>query len=344
MLEAAIGLVAGILLAWLLFRGKGGAVDDKSFLLIQDQLGKLVETLDRKLGDSHNSMRTQISESNKLIKDITTQVTQVNETNKQVINVTDQLKILQNILQNPKQRGVLGEYFLETVLKNVLPPGQFELQYKFEDDEVADGAIFFGQGDDLLILPIDSKFSMENYNRLLEETIESEQEKLEKLFIRDLKMRITETSKYIRPNEKTMDFAFMFIPSEAIFYDLLSNTIGSVKSSSRDLIEFAFEKNVLIVSPTTFMAYLQTVMQGLRALKIEESAKDIRLRVEQLGKHIGVYDEYMGKLGDSLGTTVNNYNRAHKELNKIDKDVFRITDKSPGVEPLIVNKPIQEEN
>jgi len=135
----------------------------------------------------------------------------------------------------------------------------------------------------------------------------------------------------------------MFIPSEAIFYELLSNTIGSIKSSARNLIEFAFEKNVLIVSPTTFMAYLQTVMQGLRALKIEESAKDIQLRVQQLGKHIGAFDLYMVKLGDSLNTTVNHYNTAHKELNKIDKDVLRITGDSAGVEPIMVDNPVRDD-
>lgn len=343
MLEALIGLLFGGLIVWLLLRFKGGDGKDNSFLLIQDQLGKLTETLDKKIGESHHSMRTQIGESNKLIQDITRQITQVNETNKQVIDVTEQLKVLQNILQSPKQRGVLGEYFLETVLKNVLPPGNFAMQYKFNDGETVDAVIFFGGDDDQVVLPIDSKFSMENYNRLIEEKNEAEQDRLEKLFVKDLKTRIIETAKYIRPNERTMDFAFMFIPSEAIFYDLLSNSIGSIKSSARDLIEFAFEKNVIIVSPTTFMAYLQTVMQGLRALKIEESAKDIRLRVEQLGKHIGVYDQYMGKVGDSLSATVNHYNKAHKELYKIDKDILRITGDSAGVEPIIVDNPIRDD-
>lgn len=343
MLEAITGILIGGLIVWLALRFKGGHGADNSFLLIQGQLSKLTETLDKKISESHHSMRAQIGESNKLIQDITRQITQVNETNKQVINVTEQLKVLQNILQNPKQRGVLGEYFLETVLKNVLPPEHFTMQYKFDDGDVVDAVIFFGKDENQIFLPIDSKFSMENYNRLIEEKNEAEQDRLEQLFVKDLKTRITETAKYIRPKERTMDFAFMFIPSEAIFYDLLSNTIGSIKSSARNLIEFAFEKNVLIVSPTTFMAYLQTVMQGLRALKIEESAKDIQLRVQQLGKHIGAFDLYMGKLGDSLITTVNLYNTAHKELNKIDKDVLRMTGDSAGVEPIMVNKPIRDD-
>jgi len=339
MVEVLIGLVIGAIIVWLLLRKSDSKTGDQSLLLMQEQLSKVVETLDKKLGESNESMRTQIGESNKLIRDITQQLTKVNETNKQVIDVTDQLKTIQNILMNPKQRGVLGEFFLEAVLKNVLPPGHYSLQYKFNDGDIVDAAIFFGRDDEQTILPIDSKFPMENYNRLVDEKVKTEQDRLEKAFIRDVKGRILETSKYIRPNEKTLDFAFMFIPSEAIFYDLLSNSIGSVKASSRDLIEYAFEKKVIIVSPTSFMAYLQTVIQGFRALKIEASAKEIMARVEDLGKHLGNYDQHMRKLGNSLSTTVNHYNRAHKELNKVDKDVLRITDKPIGIEPISVEKP-----
>ena len=119
----------------------------------------------------------------------------------------------------------------------------------------------------------------------------------------------------------------MFIPSEAIYYDLLVNEVGAVKVNTRSLIEYAFnDKKVIIVSPTTFAAYLQTVLQGLRALKIEEGAKTIRKNVELLGKHIAAYEEYMKKLGGSMTTTVNHYNTAYKELGKIDKDVMKITE------------------
>ena len=332
-------VVAAVVIILVLLKKNDSKTGDQSFLLMQEQLSKVVETLDKKLGESNESMRTQIGESNKLIRDITQQLTKVNETNKQVIDVTDQLKTIQNILMNPKQRGVLGEFFLEAVLKNVLPPGHYSLQYKFNDGDIVDAAIFFGRDDEQTILPIDSKFPMENYNRLVDEKVKTEQDRLEKAFIRDVKGRILETSKYIRPNEKTLDFAFMFIPSEAIFYDLLSNSIGSVKASSRDLIEYAFEKKVIIVSPTSFMAYLQTVIQGFRALKIEASAKEIMVGVQQLGKHLGNYDQYMRKLGNSLNTTVNHYNRAHKELNKVDKDVLHITDKPIGIVPISVEKP-----
>ena len=171
----------------------------------------------KKLGESNESMRTQIGESNKLIRDITQQLTKVNETNKQVIDVTDQLKTIQNILMNPKQRGVLGEFFLEAVLKNVLPPGHYSLQYKFNDGDIVDAAIFFGRDDEQTILPIDSKFPMENYNRLVDEKVKTEQDRLEKAFIRDVKGRILETSKYIRPNEKNSRFCIHVYPIRSHF-------------------------------------------------------------------------------------------------------------------------------
>jgi len=330
---------------WLVLRKKKDEKGDQGVLMLQQQIQELNKTIDTKIGEStramNESVRTQLGESHKIVREVTGELTKLHETNKQVISFADQLQSLQDILKNPKQRGVLGEYYLETVLKNVLPPGRFQMQYQFEDGDTVDAVIFLEKDK---ILPIDSKFSLENYNRILEARDTAERERLEKLFKQDLKNRIDETAKYIRPKEDTMDFAFMFIPSEGIYYDLLINQVGAVKSTTRDLIEYAFQqKKVIIVSPTSFMAYLQTVMQGLRSLQIEESAKEIRKRVEQLGRHLGSYDQFMSKLGNSLATTVNHYNTAHKELGKIDKDVLRITDSAAGIEPLVIEKPDREE-
>src|SRR3989338_5614744 len=137
-----------------------------------------------------------------------------------------------------------------------------------------------------------------------------------------------------------MDFAFMFIPSEGIYYDLLINKNNTAGVNTQDLIEYAFkDKHVIIVSPTSFFAYLQTVMQGLRALQIEESAKEIRAQVEKLGKHLLSYEDYLKKLGNNLTTTVNMYNAAYKEFGKIDKDVVKITEGEKTVEVLQLEKP-----
>src|SRR3989304_4606432 len=318
-----IPIMAGLIgLAWFVMRlskmSQTGDSDAKALLMLQNQLNDLNRAMDAKLGESTRMVQHQFTESAKIIRDVTERLTKLDKTNRQVVNFADQLQNLQNILQNPKQRGVLGEYYLETVLKNVLPPGRFQMQYSFKDGEIVDAVIFLDKNK---FIPIDSKFSLENYNRILEERNAQERERLEKLFRQDLKNRIDETSKYVRPEEGTMDFAFMFIPAEAIYYDLLVNQVGAVKVNTRDLIEYAFrDRRVIIVSPTSFLAYLQTVLQGLKALQIEESAKEIRKRVEELGKHLSSYDQFMKKLGANLGTTVNMYNSAYKEFAKIDKD------------------------
>lgn len=304
--------------------------------LLQQSMG---DKIDRSGAVMQQSMQRQLSESSKLVADVTQRLAKLDETNRRVIDVADELKTLQNVLQNPKQRGVFGEYYLQSVLENVLPPGQFEMQYKFADGEIVDAVIYLEKKQ---ILPVDSKFSLENYNRMIEATTKEEKAALMNKVKADLKGRIDETSKYVRPGEKTMDFAFMFIPSESLYYDLLINNVGTA-GSSRDLIEYAFrDKHVIIVSPTSFMAYLQTVLQGLRSLQIEEQAKDIQIRVGKLGTHIAKFEVFMQKLGSSLSTTVNHFNVAHKELAKVDKDIVKIADRDGSVEPLLIDRPNEE--
>jgi DNA recombination protein RmuC len=256
------------------------------------------------------------------------------------MSFTDQLRDLQDILKNPKQRGILGEYYLETLLKNVLPPGSYQMQYGFPDGNIVDAAVFVKDK----VIPIDSKFSLENYNRISETRDPAEKERYEKIFLNDLKNRIVETSKYIQPENGTMDFAFMFIPHEAIYYDLIINKIGAVTEDTENLIQRAASKyKVIIVSPTSFLAYLQTVLQGLKALQIEESAKDIIKRVGELSTHLQKYEDYHSKLGNALTTTVNQFNLGTKELKKVDKDILRITGSSPELKLLEVSKPELED-
>ncbi|MCK5535315.1 MAG: DNA recombination protein RmuC [Bacteroidales bacterium] len=350
-------LVLGIItVIALLLRKKDLGDSDKLVVDLEklSQLEKQNETLrqemDGKLSQTHKANQDQqgqimktiqgvTGQSAKLISDVTEKLTKLDETNKQVVNFSAQLQNLQDILKNPKQRGVLGEYFLEETLKNVLPPNSYQMQYTFKDDSIVDAIVRVKDK----IIPIDSKFSLENYERILNTSDKEVRDKYVKLFKNDLKTRIDETSKYVKPSEGTMDFAFMFIPSESIYYDLLVSTVGSVKVTTRDLIDYAFkEKHVIIVSPTSFLAYLQTVLQGLRALQIEESAKEIRGNVEKLGKHMLSYEDFMKKLGVSMGTTVNHYNNAYKELKKIDKDVVKITEGKSEMEPLTIDRPKEE--
>jgi DNA recombination protein RmuC len=300
----------------------------------------LGDKLERNATNMQTSMQQQLGHSMRLVNDVSQRLTKLDETNRRVVDVADELKTLQNVLQNPKQRGVFGEYYLESVLANILPTKNFKMQYSFKDGQIADAVVFLDKGQ---ILAVDSKFSLENYNRMVSSKTKPEREEWLKKVRTDLKGRIDETSKYIRPAENTMDFAFMFIPSESLYYDLLIGDVGT-GSSARDLIEYAFrEKKVIIVSPTSFMAYLQTVLQGLRSLQIEEQAKDIQIQVGKLGRHIATFDDYMAKLGKSLGTAVGHYNHAHKELGKIDTDVIKIAGNNKSVEPLLIDKPQQDE-
>lgn len=342
-----IGIIVGAVIAYILSRKNSPVVapqDDTGLKLLLQQMNELTRTVDQKLGDSakemNSAMRHQASESTKIIQEVTEKLTLLDVTNKQVVGFTEQLEELQDILKNPKQRGILGEYYLEALLKNILPSNGYEMQYTFPDGTIVDAAVFVKEK----IIPVDSKFSLDNYNRLAGEKDPIRKAEYEKMFVNDLKLRITETSKYIQPENGTMEFAFMFIPHEAIYYDLLVNNVGSTEENAENLIQRAASKyKVIIVSPTSFLAYLQTVLQGLRALQIEETAKDIIKRVGELGKHLKSYEDYHSKLGNALTTVVNHYNAGGKEFKKIDKDVMRIAGTSPELEAMLLEKPQLED-
>jgi len=336
--------VAGFaVLLWQFQKLKKGkdAEQDKGIMMLQNQLNEVTRTLDNKLGESTKMLQSQFGQSAKIITSVTEKLTKLDETNKQVIGFAQQLQSLENILKNPKQRGVLGEYYLETLLKNAFQPNQYKMQYNLGKDEktgkdlIVDAVLKLGDK----LIPIDSKFSLENYNRILEAD-EGQKPQLEKAFKNDLKARIDETAKYIKPEKGTMEFAFMFIPAEAIYYDLLVNKVGAVKVNTRDLVDYAIhEKKVHIVSPTTFYVTLQSLLQGMRAYQIQESTEEILQNVSMLGKHLRSYEDYLKKLGNNLGTTVNMYNYAYKEFAKIDKDVAKLTEGEKKVEALEIDKP-----
>lgn len=348
LLIAIFGVVIIVLLLVLIIKGntsKNNGEEDQSFMMLQDQLERMTRTMDERLHRSqselHQVLRHQDSEAKKLITDITRELTEVKEGTKQVFSMTEQLQNLEKVLKHQKQRGNLGEASLELILSNILPPGAYKMQHQFKNGETVDAIIQTKEG----IICVDAKFSLDNYNRILSEKDDDRRAGLEKDFRNDLKLRIDETSKYIRENEGTLPFAFMFIPAEGIYYDLLVNEIGAVKVNTRSLIDYAYkDKKVIIVSPTTFYAYLQSVLYGFKAFKIEESAKGIQKRVEDLGKHLIAYEDYMKKLGNTLGTTVNHYNTAYKELKKVDKDIMRITDQGTDADPIVLDKPVMSED
>lgn len=361
-------IIAGLLglIIWLLVKRQGTASPDQLSQNLALTLEKMRDIIDQKSAQDRLELQQRLDHVNdqvikgmnstqqttsqqfqyfaKHLQDLTEKLTTLDGTTKQVLDYSTQLKSLQDILKNPKQRGILGEYYLETLLKNALAPESYAMQYRLGLDEdgkelIPDAVVFIKDK----IIPIDSKFSLENYNRILDEQNESERARLEKVFVTDLKNRIVETSKYIRPAQGTMDFAFMFIPHEAIYYDLLVNKIGALQEEQESLIQRAASKHhVIIVSPTSFLAYLQTVLQALRAMKIEETAQDIIKHVGELGKHFQKYADYHGKIGKNLGTVVGQFNESSNELRKMSKDVVRITsgDASQFIEVEEVAKPL----
>jgi DNA recombination protein RmuC len=325
----AVIVILLAVIAWRLFMAPKPKEDDQALVLLQNQmqaeqkqlqerLSELTKMLDARLGDSTKTMLAQSDKSVQIVREITSEITKVQEGQKQIVTLNDQLKNLNDILKNTKTRGVLGEYYLEMVLKNVLSPGEYQLQYPFKDNTKVDAVIFY----DGCVIPIDSKFSLENYNRLAVATNDEERKRYEDAFRSDLKTRIDETAKYIKPAEDTVNFAFMFIPSEALYYDLLVNKVGS--AAERDLIQYAAEKRVYPVSPTTFYAYLQMALQGLRQMEINKSTEVIRKNVGELQKHLARYEEYLEKIGAHLATTVNAHVTATKEFGKINKDIVKI--------------------
>lgn len=333
------------LLLMLIKRTKTPVTDGNAALLLKADMTELNTTvtalkdslqkqLVEQMGASSKSMQAQWASSNKILTEVTQRLTELDKTNKNVGDIAGELKMLQNVLQNPKQRGVIGEFYLEQILKNTLPPGAFELQYKIAEGMIVDAAIKL----DDKILPVDSKFSLENYNRLID-CAENEREGLEKLFKTDIKNRIDETSKYIMPGKGTLDQALMFIPSEAIYYDLLANKVGLGAVSGRNLMQYAAEKKVTVVGPSTLSAMLQTIIQGLRSMEIHRDTEKIRKNIEQLQKHLLAHNAYMNKLGSSLGTTVSHFNTTYKELGKIDRDIVKIAETEASVEPMLLEKP-----
>lgn len=329
--------------------------ESEGMILLQQQLERLRATMDERMGESNRaiqeSSRQQFRESKELIQEINKEVneqlrsvvkgvTEVSESSKQVFTVAEQLQNLEKVLKHQKQRGNLGEASLQLVLENMLPASAFHLQYQFPGGETVDAAIETKDG----LIPVDAKFSLDNYRRLVDAS-DDEREALEKDFKNDLKKRIDETAKYIRPKDGTLPFAFMYIPAEAIYYDLLVNEVGSVKVNTRSLIDYAYsDKNVIIVSPTTFAAYLQSVLYGFRAFQVEKGAKEIQKNVDKLTRHLQAYNQYFEKLGTTLSTTVNHYNAAQKEFTKIDKDVTKITGEGIDIEALPVEKPARIED
>ena len=294
---------------------------EKSRLEIESKLKVINKEISDFQISSKSSMQKQFADSNKIIKDVTNELAKIKGTNEQVLSFANQMKSLEKILGNQKQRGIFGEIQLENLLSNVLPPEIFQMQYTFNSGDIVDAIIKVNEN----IIPIDAKFSLDNYNRMIESSDENEIKILEKKFKEDIKSRIDETSKYIKPQEKTLDYAFMFIPADGLYQDLLNSRVGSLKINSNELVSYAYLKKVMIVSPMSLFPMLQITMKALNNLKFEKEIDSVIKNVRNLSNHLASYQLYHDKLGNTLKTVVNHYNKSSDEFGKIDKDISRIS-------------------
>ena len=294
---------------------------EKSRLEIESKLKVINKEISDFQISSKSSMQKQFADSNKIIKDVTNELAKIKGTNEQVLSFANQMKSLEKILGNQKQRGIFGEIQLENLLSNVLPPEIFQMQYTFNSGDIVDAIIKVNEN----IIPIDAKFSLDNYNRMIESSDENEIKILEKKFKEDIKSRIDETAKYIKPQEKTLDYAFMFIPADGLYQDLLNSRVGSLKINSNELVSYAYLKKVMIVSPMSLFPMLQITMKALNNLKFEKEIDSVIKNVRNLSNHLASYQLYHDKLGNTLKTVVNHYNKSSDEFGKIDKDISRIS-------------------
>jgi DNA recombination protein RmuC len=287
--------------------------DTAGFDLLQSQLAHLRDGLHEQL--------TGVSSS----------LTETNATARQMLGVAEQFE---RAMTHPKQRGNLGELALEQILNDILSPADYELQYRFPDGKIVDAAIKTPHG----YIPVDAKFPLDNYRKLIGEKDPKRIAELEASFVADIKKRIAETSDYVRPRDGTLPFALMFVPAEGIYYDLLANKIGQ---GEQNLLSYALSgrNKVIIVSPTTFAAYLYSVLHGLKAYKIEKRTEDIRRNVESLAQHLKAFEELQRRLGNALSAAVNHFNASYLQFSRIDKDVVNVTGDKIGISIMTVENP-----
>ena len=304
---------------------------------IQEKLEGIHKGMDDFQKHTNYSLQKQFKDTANIITNVSERLKGLESTNKQVLSFTEQMKSLEKILQNPKQRGIFGEIQLSNLLANVLPPEHYQMQYSFKNGDKVDAVLFYND----FVVPIDSKFSLENYNKMVEEDNPEKKKDFEQEFKKDIKNRINETAKYIRPKENTTEYAFMFIPADGLYHSLLSNKVGVLEVNSKNLIEYAFNKKVMIVSPMSLFPYLQTALKALNELKMEANIEIIKKNLYNLTNHLKAYEDCIQRLGKNLGTVVNQYNEASSEFKKIDKDVIKISsgEMEIGFDPQFLDKP-----
>lgn len=292
---------------------------DQSLLMMQQQLSGLQERLDKfsqnvaeNLQQSTASMNTRLDKAAQVVGDLREKVGQIHEVGKAAAELV-------NILRAPKLRGGMGELFLGDLLAQILPPEHFKLQHRFKSGDAVDAVIHIGHQ----LVPVDSKFPLENFRRVMEAPTESERAAARKQFLRDVKKHVDAiATKYILPDEGTYDFALMYVPAENVYYETIIKEDSS--GDERQLFSYALEKRVIPVSPNSFYAYLQTVLLGLRGMKVEERAQEILSTLSRLRGDFDKLQENFRVLGKHLTNASGSYSDTEKSLVKLDAKLGQI--------------------
>lgn len=278
---------------------------------INEQLRGITDQVNRQLQNSSGEVSRRLDNAAKVIGDVQKNIGELSTASKQIFEVGKNIATLQEILQPPKLRGGLGEQFLGELLSQILPSKFFTLQYPFSSGEKVDAVIKLGEK----LVPIDSKFPLDNFRRIIESKTEDERKVCQKAFYRDVKKHIDDiASKYIVPNEGTYDFALLYIPAENVYYETITkdDSFGEEKG----ILNYALSKRVVPVSPNSFYAYLQVIVLGLKGLEIEENAREIQTRLVSLGKDLRVFQEDFQVVGKHLTNAMNKFEETRRRLDK----------------------------
>jgi DNA recombination protein RmuC len=283
-------------------------------LKISSQVNERLNQMNQSLQEANKIIGQNLGSATSVFGSVKEQLGKLESTNNQILEVSKNISSLQELLRAPKFRGQMGETLLENLLAQILPRDYFATQYRFKSSDAVDAVIKLGEH----LVPIDAKFSLENFQKMLDAQDEAQKNTFRKKFTQDLKNRIDEiSSKYILPQENTFDFAFMYIPAENVYYELIIK---------EDALSYALSKRVIPVSPNTLYAYLQVVCLGLKGLKVEENAKNILKNLSALSVEINKFRDDFNILGSHLSNAKGKYDDSSKRLERFSDKLSNIED------------------
>src|SRR3989337_2213326 len=288
---------------------------------VNQQLNQVTQQLQKSTGD----LNSRLDNAARVVQEVSKGLGSVGEATEKVFLVGKDIASLQEILRSPKLRGGLGELFLGDLLAQIFPPAYFSLQHKFKSGEAVDAVIRLGGN----LVPVDAKFPLENFRRVVETASEDERRAAKKKFLADVKKHIDAIAgKYILPDEGTFDFALMYIPAENVYYELIIK--DEAVDTDKSLLNYAFTKRVIPVSPNSFYAYLQTILLGLKGMHIEEQAQEILKDLARLSGDFKKFQDEFELVGKHLTNTKMRYDEADKRLGKFGDKLQSLTGTEAG--------------